>query len=161
MSARSAFLVDSAGVVQGAWRYENAELPDFDVLLEAARGLVVVRLIAFTAGMESTTSTVPSARRGASAKLTLGLGLVLVAAVVLFSFQSAWYGHWYALFRTAHVVLAVFWVGGGVLLTILGLRGRAELGPARAGDACAPGRLRRREALCSRRRPRRYSQGSR
>jgi glutaredoxin-dependent peroxiredoxin len=39
VSARSAFLVDSGGVVRGAWLYETAEVPDFDVLLEAARAL--------------------------------------------------------------------------------------------------------------------------
>ena len=39
VSARSAFLVDGSGVVRGAWQYETAELPDFDVLLEAARAL--------------------------------------------------------------------------------------------------------------------------
>jgi peroxiredoxin len=39
VSARSAFLVDRGGIVRGAWRYENAELPDFDALLEAAREL--------------------------------------------------------------------------------------------------------------------------
>jgi peroxiredoxin len=39
VSARSAFLVDAAGVVRGAWPYGTSELPDFDVLLEAARAL--------------------------------------------------------------------------------------------------------------------------
>jgi peroxiredoxin len=39
VSARSAFLVDGSGVVRGAWPYESSELPDFDVLLEAARAL--------------------------------------------------------------------------------------------------------------------------
>jgi peroxiredoxin len=39
VSARSAFLIDREGVVRGAWLYDNAELPDFDVLLEAARAL--------------------------------------------------------------------------------------------------------------------------
>ena len=39
VSARSAFLIDREGVVRGAWAYENAELPDFDVLLDAARAL--------------------------------------------------------------------------------------------------------------------------
>jgi peroxiredoxin len=39
VSARSAFLVDGEGVVRGAWPYETSELPDFDVLLEAARDL--------------------------------------------------------------------------------------------------------------------------
>jgi len=39
VSARSAFLLDDDGVVRGAWAYETSELPDFDVLLEAARAL--------------------------------------------------------------------------------------------------------------------------
>jgi peroxiredoxin len=39
VSARSAFLIDLDGVVRGAWRYEPSELPDFDVLLAAARAL--------------------------------------------------------------------------------------------------------------------------
>ena len=34
---RTAFLVDPDGTVRGAWRYETAELPDFDVLLRAAQ----------------------------------------------------------------------------------------------------------------------------
>jgi glutaredoxin-dependent peroxiredoxin len=37
ISQRSAFLVDPDGTVRGAWRYETAELPDFDELLRAAQ----------------------------------------------------------------------------------------------------------------------------
>src|ERR671937_2428768 len=36
---RTAFLVDRDGTVRGAWRYESAEVPDFDELLSAARAL--------------------------------------------------------------------------------------------------------------------------
>jgi len=36
---RSAFLIDGAGTVRGAWRYEPGELPDMDELLAAARSL--------------------------------------------------------------------------------------------------------------------------
>ena len=36
---RTAFLVDSSGTVRGAWRYDTAEVPDFDELLSAARAL--------------------------------------------------------------------------------------------------------------------------
>ncbi len=36
---RSAFLVDSEGMIRGAWRYETGEVPDFDELLAAARSL--------------------------------------------------------------------------------------------------------------------------
>jgi peroxiredoxin len=39
VSQRSAFLVDVDGVVRGAWAYEANELPDLDVLIEAARAL--------------------------------------------------------------------------------------------------------------------------
>ena len=38
VAERTAFLVDTDGTVRGAWRYERAELPDFDALLASARG---------------------------------------------------------------------------------------------------------------------------
>jgi peroxiredoxin len=37
VAERAAFLVDTGGTVRGAWRYEAAEIPDFDALLSAAR----------------------------------------------------------------------------------------------------------------------------
>ncbi len=39
VSRRSAFLIARDGLIRGAWGYETSELPDFDVLLAAARGL--------------------------------------------------------------------------------------------------------------------------
>ena len=36
---RSAFLVGEDGTVRGAWRYDTAELPDFDELLRSAQAL--------------------------------------------------------------------------------------------------------------------------
>ncbi len=36
---RSAFLVGADGTVLGSWRYEDSEMPDFDVLLAAAQAL--------------------------------------------------------------------------------------------------------------------------
>jgi glutaredoxin-dependent peroxiredoxin len=39
VARRSAFLVDRTGTVRGAWQYEDAEVPDFDALLAAARDL--------------------------------------------------------------------------------------------------------------------------
>ena len=36
---RSAFLVDRDGIIRGSWSYEPSEVPDFDVLLSAAREL--------------------------------------------------------------------------------------------------------------------------
>jgi glutaredoxin-dependent peroxiredoxin len=37
VAARSAFLIDANGTVRDAWRYGTSEVPDFDVLLAAAR----------------------------------------------------------------------------------------------------------------------------
>jgi peroxiredoxin len=39
VAQRSAFLIDQEGEVRGAWSYENADIPDFDVLLAAAQAL--------------------------------------------------------------------------------------------------------------------------
>ncbi|HEX3225278.1 MAG TPA: DUF2269 family protein [Gaiellaceae bacterium] len=78
--------------------------------------------------METTSSTTPAAR-GTSARVTIGVGLAVVFFAALFAFNSAWYGHWYALFRVIHIVLAVFWVGGGLMLTILGLRAERSTDP--------------------------------
>jgi peroxiredoxin len=36
---RSAFLVDADGTVRGAWRYDTAEVPDFDEQLRAAQAM--------------------------------------------------------------------------------------------------------------------------
>ena len=37
VSERSAFLVGTDGVVRAAWAYDTSEVPDFEVILEAAR----------------------------------------------------------------------------------------------------------------------------
>ena len=37
VSERSAFLVDTDGVVRAAWAYDTSEVPDFDQILESAR----------------------------------------------------------------------------------------------------------------------------
>jgi peroxiredoxin len=37
VAERSAFLIEANGTIRAAWRYEPAEVPDFDVLLQAAR----------------------------------------------------------------------------------------------------------------------------
>ena len=39
VARRSAFLVDQTGTVRGAWAYGDTEVPDFDVLLAAAKEL--------------------------------------------------------------------------------------------------------------------------
>jgi uncharacterized membrane protein len=64
----------------------------------------------------------PSSEAGRSRELTLVLGVVVLVLGIVFALESSWYANWYALFRVAHVVMAVFWVGGGLTLTVLGLR---------------------------------------
>jgi peroxiredoxin len=39
VAQRSAFLIDEAGIVRGAWSYESSELPDMDELVSACRAL--------------------------------------------------------------------------------------------------------------------------
>jgi uncharacterized membrane protein len=79
--------------------------------------------------METPATAAGPAERRSSAPLTaaIGLGVLIVGAV--FAFDSTWYAHWYALFRVVHVSVAVFWVGGGLLLTVLGLRAEASDDP--------------------------------
>ena len=67
-----------------------------------------------------TTSQAVAARR--SRPLTIALAGLVVLVGLIFALESGWYSHWYSVFRVVHVVLAVFWVGGGLTLTILGLR---------------------------------------
>ena len=79
--------------------------------------------------MESTTSAAPAdARR--SGLLTAALGLAVVAIGLLFAFKSGFaMDNWYSIFKWVHVTLAVFWVGGGLTLTVLGLRAEGTKDP--------------------------------
>jgi uncharacterized membrane protein len=72
--------------------------------------------------MDTTSSAAPTdARR--SGLLTAALGLVVVAIGLVFAFESGFaMDNWYSIFKWIHVTVAVFWVGGGLTLTILGLR---------------------------------------
>jgi peroxiredoxin len=39
VAERTAFLIDAAGTVRGAWRYGTSEVPDMDELVSAAQAL--------------------------------------------------------------------------------------------------------------------------
>jgi hypothetical protein len=54
--------------------------------------------------------------------LTLGIALVVVVVGTVFAFNAGDAPHWFSLFKWIHVSVAVFWVGGGLLLTVLGLK---------------------------------------
>jgi uncharacterized membrane protein len=75
------------------------------------------------------TST-PAEARSSSQQLTAAIGIGVLVVAVVFALNSAWYGHWYAIFRVTHVVVAMFWVGGGLLLTVLGLRAERSDDPS-------------------------------
>jgi uncharacterized membrane protein len=79
--------------------------------------------------MESTSAAPPADRRS-SAPVTIGLGIAVLALGTVFALASGWYANWYSVFRVVHVVVAVFWVGGGLTLTVLGLRAESLDDPA-------------------------------
>jgi uncharacterized membrane protein len=58
-----------------------------------------------------------------SRAVTLAILVVVVVVALVFAFSSSTFlpNNWFALFKAVHVVFAMVWVGGGLLLTILGL----------------------------------------
>ena len=74
------------------------------------------------------TDTVRPSSPGGNITYALLAIVIVVAAIFAFS-TNALPNHWYAVFKTIHVTLAVVWVGGGVLLTILALRAQRETDP--------------------------------
>lgn len=75
-----------------------------------------------------TTSEAPSGARARSGYITAALGTAVLVVGLVFALESV-YSNWYAIFRAVHVVLAVFWVGGGVTLTVLGLKAERATDP--------------------------------
>ena len=72
--------------------------------------------------METSPSAAAPADRRLSTAVTAAIGLVVAVVAVVFVFETnVFTSHWYALFKVVHVGLAVFWVGGGLTLTVLAL----------------------------------------
>ena len=79
--------------------------------------------------METPHAEAPSDRRASNAVSALvGLAVAIVAIVFVFE-TNALPSHWYAFFKVVHVVGAVFWVGGGLTLTILAMRAERSSDP--------------------------------
>jgi uncharacterized membrane protein len=77
--------------------------------------------------METTSSAPASGRAG---WLTPALLLALVGIGVLFAFKTAEDNTtWFSIFKLIHVSVAVFWVGGGLLLTALAIRAERSKDP--------------------------------
>lgn len=69
-----------------------------------------------------TTSSAPVLRRSPSWVTPL-IALAVVAVGLLFAFEATDASTtWFGVFKLVHVAFAVFWVGGGLLLTALALR---------------------------------------
>ncbi len=74
------------------------------------------------------TTAAPSAGRDSAALTYVLLGAVVLIGAI-FAFSSSDGPHWFALFKWVHVSVAVFWVGGGLLLTVLGLKAERSSDP--------------------------------
>ena len=61
------------------------------------------------------------AEQSRSAQITLGILATVIVVGAIFAFNAADGPHWFALFKWLHVSFVVFWVGGGLMLTVLGL----------------------------------------
>jgi uncharacterized membrane protein len=73
--------------------------------------------------METTSTQAPARDTGTSTWITIGVGLAVAAVALVFALNATDTGSgWYAVFKLLHVGTAVFWVGGGLLLTALGIR---------------------------------------
>ena len=63
--------------------------------------------------------------------LTIGVGIAVAVIAIVFAFSGSIFApnNWYALFKMIHVVVAVFWVGGGLLLVTLAFRAQMANDP--------------------------------
>ncbi len=77
--------------------------------------------------METTSSAPASSRAG---WLTPALLLGLIGVGVLFAYKASDASStWFGIFKLIHVSVAVFWVGGGILLTALAFRAQRSTDP--------------------------------
>ena len=79
--------------------------------------------------MDTTPAAAPPSASRSSVWFTAGVALALVAVGLTFALKTTDAPtHAFAIFKLIHVSFAVFWVGGGLLLTVLALR--AERAPS-------------------------------
>jgi uncharacterized membrane protein len=76
-----------------------------------------------------TPATGSSAQRSNTLTLALLAAVAVIAAIFAFSGSVYMPSNWYAVFKAIHVVVAVYWVGGGLLLTTLALRAQRSNDP--------------------------------
>ena len=72
--------------------------------------------------MDTTPVTDVPRDNSASRWITVGVGLAVAAVGLVFALNTSDApSHWFAVFKWIHVSVAVFWVGGGIVLTALAL----------------------------------------
>jgi len=78
--------------------------------------------------MDTPAATTPKVR--SSGRLTAAIGGVVVVVAIVFISRAGVYNSWYSAFKAIHVLAAVVWIGGGALLTVLGLVAERRNDPA-------------------------------
>jgi len=72
--------------------------------------------------MDTSRTAGVGADRRASNTVTALIGLAVAIVAIVFVLETnVFTSHWYAFFKVVHVAGAVFWVGGGLTLTVLAL----------------------------------------
>ena len=81
--------------------------------------------------METQHAAPPPGDRRLSTAVTALVGLAVAIVAIVFVLETnVFTSHWYALFKVVHVALAVFWVGGGLTITVLALAAERRSDPA-------------------------------
>jgi len=70
-----------------------------------------------------------SSKVRSTAPLTGVIGAVVLVVAIVFISQSGFGNSWYVAFKSVHVIAAVVWIGGGALLTILGVAAERKRDP--------------------------------
>jgi len=76
--------------------------------------------------MDTPVASTPKVR--SSGQLTAVLGVVVLVVAIIFITQAA-YNSWYSGFKAVHVLAAMIWIGGGALLTVLGIAAERKNDP--------------------------------
>jgi uncharacterized membrane protein len=80
--------------------------------------------------MDTTSATEIPQDSGASRRITIGVGVAVAAVGLVFALNTTDApSHWFAVFKLIHVGVAVFWVGGGIMLTVLALMAQTKHDP--------------------------------
>ena len=80
-----------------------------------------------------TVSAAPSSKRSAlsAPATTAAIGLAFVAVFVAF---AAWSGAWYQTWKSLHVLMAIVWVGGALMIQLFAFRILRESDPRRIAE---------------------------